>query len=63
MSCDCENKKHSKDYGRVKELALKMAKMDQKAYFIYKKGDRYDFEPVYPVSDKILEAMEFILPV
>ena len=40
-----------------------MSKLDKKAYFVYKKGDKYDFEPVYPVSDNILEAMEFILPV
>lgn len=63
MSCGCENKKYSKDYERIKALAEKMSKLDKKAYFVYKKGDKYDFEPVYPVSDNMLEAVEFILPV
>ena len=63
MSCDCQNKKYSKDYERIKELARKMSKMDQKPYFIYKKGDSFNFEPVYPVSNKVVEALEFVFEV
>ncbi|WP_259432183.1 hypothetical protein [Butyricimonas virosa] len=40
-----------------------MASIDQKAYFIYKNKDKYDFQAVYPISDRILEALEFVLPV
>lgn len=63
MSCGCQNKIYSKDYERVKKLAQKMASIDQKAYFIYKNKDKYDFQSVYPISDRVLEALEFVLPV
>ena len=56
------NKQRFKNYEKVKELARKMAELDKKPYFIYKNGDRIDFEPVYPVSNNLLEALEFVFP-
>ena len=63
MSCGCQNKIYSKDYERVKKLAQKMASIDQKAYFIYKDNEKYDFQADYPLSARVLEAMEFVFPV
>lgn len=63
MSCGCQNKIYSNDYERVKKLAQKMASMEQKAYFIYKSKDKYDFQAVYPISDNVFEALEFVFPV
>lgn len=63
MSCQCQRKKLF-EYDKVKELATKVAMLEEKTYYIYQKREgEYDFAPIDAPSENRLHAIEFIFPV
>lgn len=62
MSCDCFRKKYFQ-YDKVKELASKMAAMEDRAYYIFRKKDgTFDFAPFTGSRDEIFLSIEFVSP-
>mgnify|MGYP003542700620 FL=1 len=63
MSCYKDIKLRYKQYEKIKELAKKMASLDNETYAIIKEGDLYEF---YKETDTELirgrEVLEYILP-
>ena len=63
MSCYKDIKLRYKQYEKIKELAKKMAALDDEAYVIIKESDLYEF---YKETDTELirgrEVYEYILP-
>lgn len=63
MSCYKDIKLRYKQYEKIKELAKKMAALDDEAYVIIKESDLYEF---YKETDTELirgrEVLEYILP-
>ena len=63
MSCYKDIKLRYKQYEKIKELAKKMASLDNETYVIIKEGDLYEF---YKETDTELirgrEVLEYILP-
>lgn len=62
MSCQCQRKKMY-EYEKIKELAGKMAKLEGKTYYLYKKNNKeYDFAPFDVQCPERVLAVEFIYP-
>jgi len=45
MSCSCENRKRMEDIERMRALAKKSAKMDNKVYVLYQNEGVFGFVP------------------
>lgn len=57
MSCGCENRKRQEDIERMRVLARKAARMEERVYVLYeKKGGVFGFVPEgCPYEGKLVE--------
>ena len=63
MSCQCQRKKIF-NYERIRKLAEKMALLEGRVYYVYKKNEReFDFAPFDVACEERLRAVEFVYPV
>ena len=61
MNCGCENKKLSKELGRIRRLAVAFSKLENVVTIIYKEKDgSYDFCPIDQRDNKVI--IEYITP-
>lgn len=61
MSCDCENKKKSSEYGHIRELAKKAAMLEGSIMAIYRKENgTYTFSRASEYKGTIIELIHYL---